>query len=181
MRHGKTFNHLGRQKGHRRAMLANMASSLIKHKRINTTLAKAKALRKYIEPLVTKSKNDTTNSRRTVFGYLQDKNAVSELFREVAPKVADRPGGYVRIIKTGFRKGDAAEMAMIEFVDFNELYTPNEGGKRTRRSRRGGKKSQTEQVQDEATVETETKAETESTKQEVENTTQEDTQDKTED
>lgn len=136
MRHGKTFNHLGRQKGHRRAMLANMASSLIMHKRINTTLAKAKALRVYVEPLMTKGKNDTTASRRTVFAYLQDKHAVSELFREIGPKIADRPGGYTRIIKTGFRKGDGAEMAMIELVDYNELYNPNEGGKKTRRSRR---------------------------------------------
>ena len=121
MRHGKTFNHLGRKTGHRRAMLSNMASSLITHKRINTTLAKAKALRVYVEPLLTKGKNDTTASRRTVFSYLQDKNAVSELFREVGPKIASRPGGYTRIIKTGFRKGDGAEMAMIELVDFNEL------------------------------------------------------------
>lgn len=136
MRHGKTFNHLGRQKGHRRAMLANMASSLIMHKRINTTVAKAKALRVYVEPLMTKGKNDTTASRRTVFSYLQDKHAVSELFREVGPKIADRPGGYTRIIKTGFRKGDGAEMAMIELVDYNELYNPNEGSKKTRRSRR---------------------------------------------
>lgn len=143
MRHGKTFNHLGRQKGHRRAMLANMGSSLIMHKRINTTLAKAKALRVYVEPLLTKGKNDTTASRRTVFSYLQDKHAVSELFREVGPKIADRPGGYTRIIKTGFRKGDGAEMAMIELVDFNELYNPNEGGKKTRRSRRGSSKAKT--------------------------------------
>lgn len=143
MRHGKTFNHLGRKKGHRRAMLANMASSLIKHKRINTTVAKAKALRKYIEPLLTKGKEDTTASRRTVFSYLQDKHAVSELFREVGPAIAERPGGYTRIIKTGFRKGDGAEMAMIELVDFNELYNPNEGGKKTRRSRsRRGNKAQ---------------------------------------
>lgn len=137
MRHGKTFNHLGRKTGHRRAMLSNMASSLITHKRINTTLAKAKALRVYVEPLLTKGKNDTTASRRTVFSYLQDKNAVSELFREVGPKIASRPGGYTRIIKTGFRKGDGAEMAMIELVDFNELYNPNDAGKKTtRRSRR---------------------------------------------
>lgn len=141
MRHGKKFNHLSRQKSHRRAMLANMGTSLIMHKRINTTVAKAKALRVYIEPLLTKGKNDTTASRRTVFSYLQDKSAVSELFREVAPKIADRPGGYTRIIKTGFRKGDGAEMAMIELVDFNELYNPNDSGKKTRRSRRGGSKS----------------------------------------
>lgn len=141
MRHGKKFNHLSRQKGHRRAMLANMGTSLIMHKRINTTVAKAKALRVYIEPLLTKGKNDTTASRRMVFSYLQDKTAVSELFREVAPKIANRPGGYTRIIKTGFRKGDGAEMAMIELVDFNELYNPNDAGKKTRRSRRGGNKS----------------------------------------
>lgn len=138
MRHGKKFNHLGRQKGHRRAMLANMGSSLIMHKRINTTVAKAKALRVYVEPLLTKGKDDTTASRRMVFAYLQDKDAVSELFRDIGPKIADRPGGYTRIIKTGFRKGDGAEMAMIELVDYNELYNPNEGGKKTRRSRRGG-------------------------------------------
>ena len=136
MRHGKTFNHLGRKTGHRRAMLSNMASSLIMHKRINTTVAKAKALRVYVEPLLTKGKNDTTASRRTVFTYLQDKHAVSELFREIGPRIADRPGGYTRIIKTGFRKGDGAEMAMIELVDFNELYNPNDAGKKTRRSRR---------------------------------------------
>ncbi|MXV39309.1 50S ribosomal protein L17 [Flavobacteriaceae bacterium Ap0902] len=136
MRHGKTFNHLGRQKGHRRAMLANMGSSLIKHKRINTTVAKAKALRKYIEPIITKSKLDTTASRRNAFNYLQDKYAVAELFREISPKVADRPGGYTRIIKTGFRKGDGAETAMIELVDYNEIYNPNDEGKKTRRSRR---------------------------------------------
>lgn len=120
MRHNKTINHLGRKSGHRKAMLANMASSLILHKRIETTLAKAKALRMYIEPLVTKSKDDTTHSRRTVFSYIKQKEAVTELFRNIAPKIADRPGGYTRILKLGFRKGDAAEMAMIEFVDYNE-------------------------------------------------------------
>lgn len=138
MRHGKKFNHLGRKTAHRKAMLSNMACSLIEHKRINTTVAKAKALRQYVEPILTKSKNDTTHSRRTVFGYLQNKEAVSELFREVAPKIADRQGGYTRIIRTGYRLGDNAEMCMIELVDFNELYT-NEGKKKTtRRSRRGG-------------------------------------------
>lgn len=138
MRHGKKFNHLSRKSAHRKAMLSNMACSLIEHKRINTTVAKAKALRGYVEPLITKSKNDTTHSRRTVFGYLQNKEAVSELFREIAPKVADRPGGYTRIIRTGYRLGDNAEMCMIELVDFNELYS-NEGKKKTtRRSRRGG-------------------------------------------
>ncbi|HUH51477.1 MAG TPA: 50S ribosomal protein L17 [Flavobacterium sp.] len=141
MRHGKKFNHLSRQKGHRSAMLANMACSLIEHKRINTTVAKAKALKVYFEPLVTKSKEDTTHNRRIVFSYLKSKYAVTELFRDVAPKVGDRPGGYTRIIKLGNRLGDNADMAMIELVDFNELYN---GGKRevkktTRRSR--GKKA----------------------------------------
>ena len=120
MRHNKKVNHLGRKSGHRKAMLANMASSLILHKRIETTLAKAKALRTYAEPLITKSKEDTTHSRRVVFSYLKQKEAVSELFRTIAPKIADRPGGYTRILKLGFRKGDAAEIAMIELVDFNE-------------------------------------------------------------
>ena len=120
MRHNKAINHLGRQSGHRKAMLANMASSLILHKRITTTVAKAKALKSYVEPLITKSKEDTTHNRRVVFSYLKDKEAVSELFRTVAPKVADRPGGYTRVLHTGFRQGDAAEMALIELVDFNE-------------------------------------------------------------
>jgi large subunit ribosomal protein L17 len=137
MRHGKKFNHLSRQQGHRRAMLSNMACSLIEHKRINTTVAKAKALKQYIEPLVTKSKEDTTHNRRTVFAYLRNKYAVTELFREVAAKVGDRPGGYTRIIKLGNRLGDNADMAMIELVDFNELYnaTKKEAKKTTRRSR----------------------------------------------
>jgi len=121
MRHNKKFNHLGRKSGHRKAMLANMASSLILHKRIETTLAKAKALRVYIEPLITKSKDDTTHSRRTVFSYLKQKEAITELFRVIAPKIADRPGGYTRVLKLGFRQGDAADMAMIELVDFNEV------------------------------------------------------------
>ena len=121
MRHNKKFNHLGRKSGHRKAMLANMASSLILHKRIETTLAKAKALRVYVEPLITKSKDDTTHSRRTVFSYLKQKEAITELFRVIAPKIADRPGGYTRVLKLGFRQGDAADMAMIELVDFNEL------------------------------------------------------------
>lgn len=120
MRHNKSFNHLGRQSGHRKAMLANMASSLLLHKQIETTVAKAKALRVYIEPLITKSKDDSTHSRRTVFSYLKQKEAVTELFRTIAPKIADRPGGYTRIVKTGFRVGDAADMAIIELVDFNE-------------------------------------------------------------
>lgn len=137
MRHGKKFNHLGRQQGHRKAMLSNMACSLIEHKRINTTVAKAKALKQYIEPLVTKSKEDTTHNRRIVFAYLRNKYAVTELFREVAAKVGDRPGGYTRIIKLGNRLGDNADMAMIELVDFNELYnaTKKEAKKTTRRSR----------------------------------------------
>lgn len=142
MRHGKTVNHLGRTASHREAMLANMASSLILHKRINTTLAKAKALRKYVEPLITKSKDDTTHSRRTVFSYLKDKEAVTILFREVSGKVADRPGGYTRIIKLGNRQGDNAEMAMIELVDYNELLLKTAKGegkaKTTRRSRSTG-------------------------------------------
>ena len=120
MRHNKAFNHLGRKSGHRKSMLANMASSLILNKRIETTLAKAKALRVYVEPLITKSKDDSTHSRRVVFAYLKQKEAVTELFRNVAPKVADRPGGYTRILKLGFRQGDSAEMALIELVDFNE-------------------------------------------------------------
>ena len=119
MRHNKAINHLGRKSGHRKALLSNMASSLILHKRITTTVAKAKALRSYVEPLVTKSKDDTTHNRRVVFSYLKNKEAVSELFRVIAPKVADRPGGYTRVLHVGFRQGDAAEMALIEFVDFN--------------------------------------------------------------
>jgi large subunit ribosomal protein L17 len=138
MRHNKAINHLGRQSGHRKAMLANMAASLIMHKRINTTVAKAKALKSYVEPLITKSKEDTTHSRRVVFSYLKDKNAVTELFRTIAPKVADRPGGYTRVLHTGFRQGDAAEMALIELVDFNEAAlatAPKAEKKATRRSR----------------------------------------------
>ena len=139
MRHNKAINHLGRQSGHRKAMLANMASSLILHKRITTTVAKAKALKSYVEPLITKSKEDTTHNRRVVFSYLKDKEAVSELFRTVAPKVADRPGGYTRVLHTGFRQGDAAEMALIELVDFNEAAlaaSPKAAAKKsTRRSR----------------------------------------------
>jgi len=137
MRHGKKFNHLGRKTAHRRAMLANMACSLIEHKRINTTLAKAKALKQFIEPLVTKSKEDTTHNRRIVFAKIRDKFAVTELFREVAPKVGDRPGGYTRIIKLGNRLGDNADMAMIELVDFNEIYNAGKPAKKktTRRGR----------------------------------------------
>ncbi len=146
MRHGKKFNHLGRTASHRKAMLANMAASLIEHKRISTTVAKAKALKLYVEPLITKSKNDTTHSRRIVFSYLKNKYAVSTLFREVADKVGDRPGGYTRIIKTGNRLGDNAEMCMIELVDFNEIYTNGKEASpgKSRRSRRGGKKASAE-------------------------------------
>ena len=139
MRHNKAINHLGRQSGHRKALLANMACSLIEHKRITTTVAKAKALRSYVEPLITKSKEDTTHNRRIVFSYLKDKNAVSELFRTIAPKIADRPGGYLRILHTGFRQGDGADMALIELVDFNEAALAStvkkEAKKSTRRSR----------------------------------------------
>ena len=123
MRHNKNFNHLGRQAGHRKAMLSNMATSLILHKRIETTVAKAKAVQRFVEPLVTKSKEDTTHSRRIVYSYLKQKEAVTELFRTIAPKISERPGGYTRILKTGFRLGDAADMCIIEFVDFNEPYT----------------------------------------------------------
>ena len=132
MRHGKKFNKLGRQKPHREAMMSNMASSLILHKRINTTVSKAKALRVYVEPLITKSKSDTTHSRRVVFSYLRDKDAVAELFRDVAPKIADRPGGYTRIIKTGQRLGDRAEMCMMELVDFNDMMLGGKEAKNTR-------------------------------------------------
>ncbi|MBR4038176.1 MAG: 50S ribosomal protein L17 [Tidjanibacter sp.] len=149
MRHNRKINHLGRQSAHRKAMLANMASSLILHKRIETTVAKAKALKKYVEPLMTKSKEDTTHQRRVVFSYLKDKYAVTELFRVVAPKIADRPGGYTRILHTGFRLGDAAEMCIIELVDFNETYV--EGAvvaakPKTRRSRGAKKVAEEAQV-----------------------------------
>jgi len=146
MRHKKTINHLGRKAQHRNAMLSNMAASLILNKRIFTTLAKAKALRGYVEPLITKSKEDSTHSRRTVFSYLQNKDAVSELFREVSQKIADRPGGYTRILKTGFRKGDAAEMCFIELVDYNPnmLKSADDAAKKTRRGRRGKKTSDSE-------------------------------------
>lgn len=139
MRHGKKFNHLGRKTAHRKAMLSNMSASLIEYKRINTTLAKAKALRSVVEPLITKSKTDSTHNRRLAFKVLGNKYAVTELFREVAPKVGDRPGGYTRIIRTGKRLGDNAEMCMIELVDFNEIYGTETTKKTTRRSRRGGK------------------------------------------
>ena len=137
MRHGKKFNHLSRQRGHRKAMLANMACSLIEHKRINTTVAKAKALKQFFEPLVTKSKEDTTHNRRICFSYLRSKYAVTELFRAVADKVADRPGGYTRIIKLGNRLGDNADMAMIELVDFNEIYSTAKKEVKKATTRRG--------------------------------------------
>lgn len=139
MRHGKKFNHLSRQTGHRKAMLANMACSLIEHKRINTTVAKAKALKQFVEPLITKSKEDTTHNRRIVFAYLRSKYAVTDLFRDVAAKVGDRPGGYTRIIKLGNRLGDNADMAMIELVDFNELYNGGKKEEKKGRSRRSKK------------------------------------------
>ncbi len=144
MRHSKVVNHLGRTSAHRKAMLSNMATSLIKHKRINTTVAKAKALQTYVEPLITKSKEDSTHSRRVVFGYLQDKYAVTELFRVISPKVADRPGGYTRILKTGTRLGDNAEMCVIELVDFNELMLSSAApkAKTTRRRRSSSKKKE---------------------------------------
>ena len=141
MRHGKKINHLGRQTAHRKAMLANMACSLIEHKRINTTVAKAKALKQFVEPMITKSKEDTTHNRRIVFSRLRQKDAVTELFRDVATKIGDRPGGYTRIIKLGNRLGDNADMAMIELVDYNEIYNAGKKEKKTtRRSRRGGSK-----------------------------------------
>lgn len=144
MRHRKSFNHLGRKKAHRKAMLSNMANSLILHKRINTTVAKAKALKKFVEPIITKAKDDSTHARRVVFSYLQNKDAVTELFREISVKVGDRPGGYTRILKTGTRLGDNADMCIIELVDYNEnlLATKAASTKSTtRRSRRGGKKT----------------------------------------
>jgi large subunit ribosomal protein L17 len=144
MRHGKKVNHLSRQSGHRKSMLANMACSLIEHKRINTTVAKAKALKQFVEPLITKSKDDTTHNRRIVFAYLRNKYGVTELFREVAAKVGDRPGGYTRIIKVGNRLGDNADMAMIELVDFNELYKGGKKEEKKAKSRRGGKAKKSE-------------------------------------
>lgn len=154
MRHGKKINHLGRTNTHRHALLSNMATSLILHKRINTTVAKAKALRKYVEPLITRSKVDSTHSRRMVFSYLQDKIAVTELFREVAPKIADRPGGYTRIIRLENRPGDNAEMCMMELVDFNLIYggTAKEGGaKKAKTTRRKSTKKATAS-EDDSTV-----------------------------
>jgi len=163
MRHNKAINHLGRKSGHRKALLANMANSLILHKRIQTTVAKAKALQVYVEPLVTKSKEDTTHSRRTVFSYLKNKYAVKELFSTIAPKIAERPGGYTRVLKTGFRQGDGADMALIEFVDFNEAALAS--GKKetkkpsTRRSRAKKAAPQTEAAAPEAPAAEEAKAE----------------------
>ena len=139
MRHGKKFMHLGRKSAHRKSMLANMACSLIEHKRINTTLTKAKALKKFFEPLVTKSKDDSTHNRRIVFRYLRNKIAVSELFREISKKIADRPGGYTRVIRLGNRFGDNAEMAMIELVDYNETYSAEDKSKKKTRRRRSKK------------------------------------------
>lgn len=147
MRHAKRINHLGRTSAHRAAMLSNMATSLIMHKHIHTTLAKAKELKKFVEPLITRSKNDTTHSRRMVFASLHNKFAVSELFREVSQKVADRPGGYTRILKTGFRKGDNAEMCIIELVDYNETYTTTETKKKTTRTRRSKKSAPKAEVE----------------------------------
>jgi len=177
MRHGKRFNHLGRTPSHRKAMLSNMASSLLVNKRINTTLAKAKELRKYVEPLITKAKNDSTHSRRVVFSYLQDKESVSVLFNEVVDRVANRPGGYTRIIKLGSRLGDNAEMAMIELVDFNDLLIKESESKKakTRRSRRGAKpkqesaaaKTETKTEKKEEEIKTEEKAESAAVEEDV--------------
>jgi large subunit ribosomal protein L17 len=156
MRHGKKVNHLGRQTAHRKAMLANMACSLIEHKRINTTVAKAKALKQFVEPLITKSKTDTTHNRRLVFSKLRQKESVTELFRDVAVKIADRPGGYTRIIKLGNRLGDNADMAMIELVDYNEIYNADKAAKKTtRRSRRGASKPEAAPVDSKETNEEE--------------------------
>lgn len=184
MRHRKKFNHLGRTTAHRKAMLSNMATSLILHKRIKTTLAKAKALRMYVEPLVTRSKSDTTHDRRIVFSYLQSKEAITELFGVISPKVGDRPGGYTRIIRLGTRLGDNAEMCMIELVDFNEHMLSQKSDsqkveKTTRRSRRGGKKKETaESVAEVATeVVEEATAEVEETVEAVEETKVEDVAD----
>lgn len=148
MRHNKSINHLGRKSGHRKALLSNMACSLILNKRITTTVAKAKTLKTYVEPLITKSKDDSTHSRRVVFSYLKNKEAVNELFRVIAPKIADRPGGYTRVLHTGFRKGDAAEMALIELVDFNEAAlasAPKKAAKKT--TRRSTKKAEAPAVE----------------------------------
>lgn len=161
MRHNKKFNHLGRKTAHRKAMLSNMASSLIQHKRIATTLAKAKALQVYVEPLLTKAKDDTTHSRRTVFSHLQNKEVITELFQNVAQKIADRPGGYTRILRTGFRLGDNAEMCIIELVDYNENMLKEKSAKKAARTRRStaAKKSEAAPVVKEKPAVTEEKAE----------------------
>ncbi len=175
MRHGKKFNHLGRKSAHRKAMLSNMASSLILHKRIKTTVAKAKALRMYVEPLITKSKDDSTHSRRVVFSYLKDKFAVTELFREVSAKISARPGGYTRILKTGNRLGDNADMCIIELVDYNEnmlVKKDDAKAKTTRRSRRGNKKTETD-VSSELKEKVEQKEEVVETAEEVVETKEE--------
>jgi large subunit ribosomal protein L17 len=156
MRHNKKFNHLGRKTAHRKSMLANMAISLIQHKRISTTLAKAKALRVYVEPLLTKAKEDTTNSRRVVFSYLQSKEAVTELFQNISQKIANRPGGYTRILRTGFRLGDNAEMCIIELVDYNENMLKEKTAKKAARTRRSGAKKDTAPVAAEAPAVVET-------------------------
>lgn len=158
MRHNRSINHLGRQSGHRKAMLANMACSLIQHKRIQTTVAKAKALKMYIEPLVTKTKEDTTASRRCVFSYLKNKEALTELFRVIGPKVANRPGGYTRVLHTGFRQGDGSEMALIEFVDFNEAALASTAAKPAKKTTRRSTKKAVEAPAAEAPA-TEEKAE----------------------
>jgi large subunit ribosomal protein L17 len=165
MRHGKKVDKLGRTDSHRKAMLANMATSLIKHKRITTTLAKAKALRKYVEPLITKSKTDTTHSRRTVFAYVKDKEAVTILFREISEKVASRPGGYTRIIKLENRLGDNAEMAFIELVDYNEVYGQTAKAEKKTTRRRGGKKKAAEKTAEVETTEAEVAEEVEATEE----------------
>lgn len=162
MRHGKKVMHLGRKTAHRRSMLANMACSLIEHKRINTTVTKAKALKQFIEPLITKSKTDSTHNRRLAFAALRDKNAVSELFRDIASKVGDRPGGYTRVIKLGNRLGDNASMALIELVDFNDIYNTDAKPKKKTR-RRGGSKAKAAEATEEVVVEAEAEAPTEET------------------
>jgi len=159
MRHNKAINHLGRKSGHRKALLANMATSLILHKRIQTTVAKAKALKVYVEPLITKSKEDSTHSRRVVFSYLKNKEAVTELFRTIAPKIADRPGGYTRVLKTGFRQGDGADMALIELVDFNEAALASTAKKAAKKTtRRSSKKAEAAPAAETPAAEVETPA-----------------------
>ncbi len=178
MRHRKKINHLGRKAEHRKATMSNMAVALIMNKRITTTVAKAKALRTYVEPLITRAKEDSTHNRRVAFSLLRNKYAVTELFREIGPKVADRPGGYTRILKLGYRKGDGAEMAMIELVDYNEVYTanPTASGTKKKRVRRGGKKKSEEQVAQE-NVETKVEEQTENTTaEEVDTKAEENTQ-----